>query len=252
MDTLKLPYKQVSLNGWSPITLHYGFACHIRECMNNLSNLIWKPLMQKQQQVSNPVWKPVIYNEYPNQSSSGWNLFWRMSICHYLFMLSIILFSLYTREAVFISRFCDAVNLAPEVGFSISKFQLQRNFGSITLIWQLWPPLDRGFEVIFFMAWNTVLIETSISCPKKSVSFLYGSRRTSFRPFICPLSITGLMYRSGCLFSWLEVCYHISWVMNVILYRLSISLLKKYSVFWSYWYGMWLRSPFYLESVLEA
>ena len=102
------------------------------------------------------------------------------------------------------------------------------------------------------MAWNAFTIETSISCPKKSVSFLYGSMETSFRPYICPLYITGLIYRSGCLFSYLEARYHIFWVMNVILYRLWISLLRKYGTFWGYWYGMWLQSPFYLESILEA
>ena len=95
----------------------------------------------------------------------------------------------------------------------------------LDLFWKLIP--DSISNVIFFMAWNAILIDTSISCHEKSVRFLSGSRESLFHPYICPLYIIGLVFCSGYQFSGLRTNYHIFWVMKVILYRLSISLLKN-------------------------
>lgn len=104
------------------------------------------------------------------------------------------------------------------------------------------------------MAWNAISIETSISCPKKSVSFLSGNRESSFQSFICPLSITGLIYRSGCLFSGLEACYHFFelWIVfyidfqfrhskNMVLFKV-VTIRDHFNCFFI-WKPYWRHNP---------
>ena len=151
----------------------------------------------------------IMYKEYPTLFSSNRILFWRISICPYIFLLFNKSYPYMPAGRSLFPVTWGAINLAPEVKFSYSKIKFQRNFGSTFFI-RLWRMILRlnWKSAIFFMAWNTVSIENSLSCPKKSSIFSAGGRVTSFLPFICPLSITGLIFCLCCPLSVLEARYH--------------------------------------------